>query len=99
LGLGRTGAAEHTEIKIGTVENPGMAAGGWPEFLKGEVVEGVDEEVLLGVGDLNEADTFAIMMEAVGLGIESERKVAAEAGDEVVEGFGCIDPDEFDFAL
>ena len=57
-----------------------MAAGRRPEIVERELVERVDEEMLVRMGDLDEADAFAIVVEAVGLGVEREREIAAQAG-------------------
>ena len=52
----------------------------------------------LGMGDLDQADAFAVVVEAVGLGIEREGKIAAQAGDEVVERLRRVDPEKLDSA-
>ena len=49
--------------------------------------------------DLDQADALAIVMQAVRLGIEGNRKVAAKVGDEVVERLRRVDPEELDFAF
>ncbi len=74
-----------------------MAAGRRPELAEREGVERVDEEMLVGVGDLDEADAFPVVVEAVGLRVEREREVAAQAGDEVVERLRRVDPEKLDF--
>jgi hypothetical protein len=45
LRLGRAGAAEHAQVEVGAVQNPGVAAGRRPEFVERKGVERVDEEM------------------------------------------------------
>jgi len=99
LRLGRTGTPEHPQVEIGAVENPCVAAGRRPEFIERKGVERVDEKMAAVVRDLDEADALAIVVKAVGLGIERDGKVAAQVGDESVERLRRVNPEELDFAL
>ena len=51
------------------------------------------------VRNLDEADALAIVVQAIRLGIECYRKVAAQVADEVVERLWRIDPEKLDFAF
>ena len=46
LRLGRAGAAQHAQVEIGPVQNPGVAAGRRPKFLERKSIERIDEKML-----------------------------------------------------
>ena len=92
----RARAAQHAQVEIGAVQEPGVAAGGRPEFIQRKLIQRVDEEMLPVVRDLDQADALAVVVQAVGLGIERNGKVAAQAADEIVERLWRVDPDELD---
>jgi len=48
------------------------------EGLEIEAGEGIDEEIVLAVGDLDEAELLEVAMEAIGLGIHGD---GVEAGE------------------
>ena len=76
-----------------------MAAGRRPELLERKGVERVDEEMAAVVRDLDQADAFLVMMQAVRLGIEGNGEIPAQVGDESVERLRRVDPEKLDFAL
>ena len=99
LRLGRPGAAEHAQIEIRAMKDPGVAAGRRPEFVQGKRAERIDEKMAAVVRDLDQADAFPIVVQAVGLGVEGDGKIAAQIIDEGVERGRRVDPEKLDFAL
>jgi hypothetical protein len=96
LRLRRPGPPQHAQVEIRAVQDPRVAACRRPKLIERKIAQRIEQKMLVGMRDLDEADALAIVMQAVGLGIERERKITAQAGDEMVERARRIDPKELD---
>jgi hypothetical protein len=67
-----------------------------PELVERKIAQRIEQEMLVRVRHLDQAYALAIVVQAVGLGIERERKITTQAGDEMVERTRRIDPKELD---
>lgn len=75
LRVGPTGFAEESEIVIAAVDDDDFPFEGFEEWREVEGGEGVDEEVCVRRGDLDEAKLFEVAVQGIRFGIEGDFRV------------------------
>jgi hypothetical protein len=74
-------ATQHAQVVVGPVQQEDAVAESLHEGGEFKTGKGVHDKMIVGNGDLDEADFFKIMMQTVGLGVDGYARVAFEAAD------------------
>jgi len=84
-------AAQEAQIVIGAVEDELFAFPSREERGEGVAGQRIDEEILAGDADLNEAELLEVRMEAIRLGIDGDAPLGLERGEDGGEFVGGAD--------
>ena len=83
-------AAEQAQIVVGAVNNELLAVEGREKGIERKAGERIDQQVVSGNADLDEAELLEVAVEAVRLGIDGDARVRSEQREDRVRGFRCF---------